>query len=136
MGSKAARKIPQVLIEYLEEKHGEEFANWYVKQANKGKRQVTQERQRMSAEVGRTGAYHEGHFRGAEDIDPKLGGGPTTGLTMRPEIAEINIAHKEAPRIDYAAMREAGIPQNWITDVYETVRLLLPENPHYWEISA
>ncbi len=121
MGSKAARKIPKVLTEYLEEKHGEEFADWYVKQANKGKRQVTAERQRMSAEVGKTGAYHEGHFRGAEDIDPKLGGGPTTGLTMRPEIAEINIAHKEAPRINYAAMEAAGIPQNWINDVYETV---------------
>ena len=121
MGSKAARKIPQVLIEYLEEKHGKEFADWYVKQANKGKRQVTAERQRMSAEVGKTGAYHEGHFRGAEDIDPKLGGGPTTGLTMRPEIAEINIAHKEAPRIDYEAMARAGVPQNWLTDVYETV---------------
>ena len=121
MGSKAARKIPKVLTEYLEEKHGKEFADWYVKQANKGKRQITAERQRMSAEVGKTGAYHEGHFRGAEDIDPRLGGGPTTGLTMRPEIAEINIAHKEAPRIDYEAMARAGVPQNWLTDVYETV---------------
>jgi len=121
MGSKAARKIPKVLVEYLEDKHGEEFADWYVKQANRGKRQVTAERQQMSAEVGKTGAYHEGHFRGAEDIDPKLGGGPTTGLTMRPEIAEVNIAHKEMPRIDYDAMVQAGVPQNWVTDVYETV---------------
>lgn len=121
MGSKATRKIPPVLIKYLEEKHGKEVADWYVKEANRGKRQITKERQRMSAESGKVGGWHEGHFRAGEDLDPRLGGGSTTGLNMRPEIGELNVAHKELPRIDYEDMRAAGIPQNWIEDFYETI---------------
>jgi len=121
MGSKATRKIPNVLIKYIEEKHGKPVADWYVKEANKGKRQITAERQRMSAEAGRTGSYHEGHFRAAEDLHSKLGGGSTSALNMRPEIDVINLAHKELPRIDYKSMESAGIPQNWIEDFYYTI---------------
>jgi hypothetical protein len=121
MGSKATRKIPPVLIKYLEEKHSKEFADWYVREANRGKRQITQERQRMSAESGKVGGWHEGHFRAGEDLDRRLGGGSTSGLNMRPEIGAVNVAHKDLPRIDYEDMRAAGIPQNWVEDVYETV---------------
>lgn len=121
MGSKAARQVPDVLLEWLNKNVSPEFSQWYAKNSRLGARQITTERQRMSADAGTVGAYHEGHFRGAKDVDPKMGGGPTTGLTMRPEIGVVNVAHKEAPRIPYEDMRRAGIPQNWIEDVFESV---------------
>jgi len=121
MGSKAARKVPDVLLEWLDKNVSPEFSQWYAKNSRLGARQITTERQRMSADAGTVGAYHEGHFRGAKDVDPKMGGGPTTGLTMRPEIGVVNTAHAEAPRIPYEDMRKAGIPQNWVEDVFESV---------------
>ena len=121
MGSKAARKVPDVLLEWLDKNVSPEFSQWYAKNSRLGARQITTERQRMSADAGTVGAYHEGHFRGAKDVDPKMGGGPTTGLTMRPEIGAVNTAHAEAPRIPYEDMRKAGIPQNWVEDVFESV---------------
>ena len=121
MGSKAARKVPDVLLEWLDKNVSPEFAKWYAKNSRLGARQITTERQRMSADAGTVGAYHEGHFRGAKDVDPKMGGGPTTGLTMRPEIGVVNVAHAEAPRIPYEDMRKAGIPQNWVEDVFESI---------------
>lgn len=121
MGSKAARQVPDVLLKWLAKNVSPEFADWYAKTSRLGARQVTGERQKMSRDAGTVGAYHEGHFRGAKDIDPKLGGGPTTGLTMRPEIGAVNVAHKELPRIPYEDMTRAGIPQNWVEDVFETI---------------
>lgn len=119
MGSKAIRRPPKEFITWLTDKGGKAFADWYVKEYGKAKSARSAERQRMSREAGPTGAYHDGHMRGAMDVDPELGGGPTSALSMFPEIGAVNVAHKELPRIPYEDMREGGVPQNWFEDAYE-----------------
>ena len=121
MGSKTVRQVPDVLLRWLEKNVSPEFADWYARQARSGDRQVTGERQKMSRDAGTTGAYHSGHYKGAMDVDPKLGGGPTSGMSQKPEIGAVNVAHKEAPRIPFDDMQKAGIPQHWIEDVTETI---------------
>lgn len=119
MGSKAIRKPPKEFIEWLTEKGGKEFANWYVKEYGKAKTLRSAERKHMSRDAGTVGAYHDGHMRGVMDVHPKLGGGPTSSLSMFPEIGVVNVAHKELPRIPYEDMRKGGVPQNWFEDAYE-----------------
>tara|TARA_Y100000401_G_scaffold12558_1_gene8577 strand:+ start:1430 stop:2446 length:1017 start_codon:yes stop_codon:yes gene_type:complete len=119
MGSKAIRKPPKEFIEWLTKKGGKEFANWYVKDYGKAKTVRSAERKHMSRDAGTVGAYHDGHMRGAMDVHPKLGGGPTSSLSMFPEIGVVNVAHKELPRIPYEDMRKGGVPQNWFEDAYE-----------------
>ena len=119
MGSKAIRRPPKEFIEWLTKKGGKAFADWYVKEYGKAKTARSAESQRMSRKAGTTGAYHDGHMRGASDVHPQFGGGPTSALSMFPEIGAVNVAHKELPRIPYENMREGGVPQNWFEDVYE-----------------
>lgn len=121
MGSNAVRKVPDVLILWLEENVSPEFADWYASQARSGDRQVRGLRQKMSREAGTTGAFHSGHYAGAMDVKSKLGGGPTSGMSQKPELGVLNVAHKEAPRVPFEDMQKAGIPQHWIEDVTETI---------------
>jgi len=118
---KGVRKIPPQFLEWIEAYYGDAVANWYKKTTGTGKAEATKQRQRMSDIVGATGAFHEGHFQGAKDFDPEMGGGPTTGRTLRPEIGVTNVAHAEKPRISKADMRRLGIPQFWVEDFYEAI---------------
>ena len=118
---KGVRKIPPGFIEWIEKKHGKEVAEWYVKTTGLTRGEASRQRQKMSATVGSTGAFHEGHFQGAKDFDPEMGGGPTTGRSMRPEMGVANVAHAEQARLDKLEMRRLGVPQFWLDDFYEAV---------------
>ena len=118
---KGVRKIPPEFLKWIETYYGKRVATWYKTNVGKGKAEATRQRQYMSDLAGETGAVHEGHFRGAKDFDPDMGGGPTTGRTMRPQIGKYNVAHAEMPRISYRDMRDLGIPQDWVTDFYEAI---------------
>ena len=118
---KGIRRVPPDVLAWIEDKYNRHVRNWYKRHVEKGRGEATRQRQEMSELAGKTGAFHEGHMRGAKDIDPEFGGGPTSGAAMRPEIGEINVAHGEKPRIPKADMTRAGIPQNWMEDFYEAV---------------
>lgn len=120
---KGVRKIPSTFLNWITETYGEEVAKWYKTTTGKGKAEASKQRIDMSANVGSTGAYHEGHFQGAKDFDTEtgMGGGPTTGRTLRPEPGFINVAHAEQPRISQRDMRRLGIPLDWVTDFYEAI---------------
>lgn len=120
---KGVRKIPQQFLDWISESYGPEVAKWYKTNAGRSKAHASKQRIDLSAEAGQVGSYHEGHFRGAKDFDLKtaMGGGPTTGRTMRPEIGVLNVAHAELPRIDKADMKRLGIPEYWVEDFYEAV---------------
>jgi hypothetical protein len=125
---KGVRKIPKEFLDWIENTYNKETAAWYKTNAGRSKAWASKDRINLSEEVGKVGAYHEGHFQGAKDFDLKtgMGGGPTTGRTMRSEIGVLNVAHSEKPRIPKAEMRRLGIPQYWIEDFYEA--LLEAEN--------
>jgi hypothetical protein len=118
---KGVRKIPPEFIKWIEVNYGAEVAKWYKKTTGTGKAEATKQRQGMSNLVGQTGAYHEGHFQGAKDFDGDMGGGPTTGRTMRPQIGVYNVSHAELPRISKRDMKRLGIPQYWVEDFYEAI---------------
>ena len=120
---KGVRKIPSTFLDWITETYGEEVAKWYKTTTGKGKAEASRQRIDMSDAVGSTGAYHEGHFQGAKDFDTEtgMGGGPTTGRTLRPEAGFINVAHAEQPRIAQRDMRRLGIPLDWLTDFYEAI---------------
>lgn len=118
---KGVRKIPPTFLDWITSNYGENVAKWYKTTTGKGKAEASKQRIDMSTQVGTTGAYHEGHFRGAKDFDPEMGGGPTTGRTLRPEMGLVNVAHSEQPRIDPREMRRLGIPQFWVEDFYEAI---------------
>jgi hypothetical protein len=109
---KGVRKIPPTFLDWIEQNYGPTVAKWYKTTTGKGKAEATRQRVDMSSEVGSVGAYHEGHFQGAKDfdVDTAMGGGPTTGRAMRPEIGVENVAHGEKPRISRRDMRRLGIP--------------------------
>jgi|DEB0MinimDraft_6_1074348.scaffolds.fasta_scaffold06937_1 hypothetical protein len=125
---KGVRKIPKEFLDWIENTYNKETAAWYKTNAGRSKAWASKDRINLSEEVGKVGAYHEGHFQGAKDFDLKtgMGGGPTTGRTMRSEIGVLNVAHAEKPRIPKAEMRRLGIPQYWLEDFYEA--LLEAEN--------
>lgn len=120
---KGVRKIPPTFLDWIEQNYGPTVAKWYKTTTGKGKAEATRQRVDMSSEVGSVGAYHEGHFQGAKDfdVDTAMGGGPTTGRAMRPEIGVENVAHGEKPRISRRDMRRLGIPPDWVTDFYEAI---------------
>lgn len=120
---KGVRKIPSTFLDWITENYGEEVAKWYKTTTGTGKAEASRQRINMSDAAGSTGAYHEGHFKGAKDFDTKtgMGGGPTTGRTLRPEPGFINVAHAEQPRIAERDMRRLGIPLDWLTDFYEAI---------------
>ena len=118
---KGIRKIPPTFLDWIEDNYGEEVAKWYKTTTGTGKAEATRQRQQMSKTAGSVGGFHEGHFQGAKDIDPEMGGGPTTGRTLRPEIGVTNVAHAEMPRMSKADMRRLGIPQYWVEDFYEAI---------------
>ena len=118
---KGVRKIPPEFIKLIETHYGKEVAKWYKTTTGTGKAEATRQRQGMSDIAGQTGAIHEGHFQGAKDFDGDMGGGPTTGRTMRPQIGVYNVAHAELPRITKRDMKRLGIPQYWVEDFYEAV---------------
>ena len=118
---KGVRKIPPEFIKWIEVHYGEKVAKWYKANAGKTKAEATRQRQSMSDLVDQTGAYHEGHFQGAKDFDGDMGGGPTTGRTMRPQIGVYNVSHAELPRISKRDMKSLGIPQYWVEDFYEAI---------------
>lgn len=120
---KGVRKIPQQFLDWISESYGPEVATWYKTNAGRSKAHASKQRIDLSTEAGKVGSYHEGHFRGAKDFDlaTAMGGGPTTGRTMRPEIGVLNVAHAELPRIDKRDMKRLGIPEYWVEDFYEAV---------------
>jgi len=118
---KGVRKIPPEFIKWIEVHYGEKVAKWYKTTTGTGKAEATRQRQGMSDLTGQTGAIHEGHFQGAKDFDGDMGGGPTTGRTMRPQIGVYNVSHAELPRITKRDMKRLGIPQYWVEDFYEAV---------------
>ena len=118
---KGIRKIPPTFLDWIESNYGPEVAKWYKTTTGTGKAEATRQRQQMSEAAGSVGGFHEGHFQGAKDIDPVMGGGPTTGRAMRPEIGLTNVAHAELPRMSKADMRRLGIPQYWVEDFFEAV---------------
>jgi len=118
---KGIRKIPPTFLDWIESNYGPKVAKWYKTTTGTGKAEATRQRQQMSEAAGSVGGFHEGHFQGAKDIDPEMGGGPTTGRTLRPEIGVTNVAHAEAPRMSKADMRRLGIPQYWVEDFYEAI---------------
>lgn len=120
---KGVRKIPQQFLDWIAANYGTEVAKWYKTNAGRSKALASKQRIDLSTEAGSVGAYHEGHFRGAKDFDVEaaMGGGPTTGRTMRPEIGVINVAHAEMPRIDKLDMNRLGIPEFWVEDFYEAI---------------
>ena len=120
---KGVRKIPQQFLDWISETYSPELAKWYKTTTGKSKALASKQRVDMSTTVGSVGAFHEGHYQGAKDFDveSQMGGGPTTGRTLRPEIGVINVAHAEMPRISKAEMKRLGIPQYWIEDFYEAI---------------
>ena len=118
---KGIRKIPPTFLDWIESNYGPDVAKWYKTTTGTGKAEATRQRQQMSEAAGSVGGFHEGHFQGAKDIDPVMGGGPTTGRAMRPEIGLTNVAHAELPRMSKADMRRLGIPQYWVEDFFEAV---------------
>ena len=118
---KGIRKIPPTSLDWIESNYGPKVAKWYKTTTGTGKAEATRQRQQMSAAAGSVGGFHEGHFQGAKDIDPEMGGGPTSGRTLRPEIGVTNVAHAEAPRMSKADMKRLGIPQYWVEDFYEAI---------------
>lgn len=118
---KGIRKIPPTFLDWIESNYGPEVAKWYKTTTGTGKAEATRQRQQMSEAAGSVGGFHEGHFQGAKDIDPVMGGGPTTGRAMRPEIGLTNVAHAELPRMSKADMKRLGIPQYWVEDFFEAV---------------
>ena len=118
---KGIRKIPPTFLEWISSNYGPNVAKWYKTTTGTGKAEATKQRQSMSEMAGSVGGFHEGHFQGAKDIDPEMGGGPTTGRTLRPEIGITNVAHAEMPRMSKADMKRLGIPQYWIEDFYEAI---------------
>ena len=118
---KGIRKIPPTFLDWIESNYGPKVAKWYKTTTGTGKAEATRQRQEMSKTAGSVGGFHEGHFQGAKDIDPEMGGCPTTGRTLRPEIGVTNVAHAEAPRMSKADMRRLGIPQYWVEDFYEAI---------------
>ena len=120
---KGVRKIPKQFLDWIKNTYNEDTALWYKTNAGRSKAWASKDRINLSEEVGKVGAYHEGHFQGAKDFDLKtgMGGGPTTGRTMRSEIGVLNVAHAEKPRIPKAEMKRLGIPQYWLDDFYEAI---------------
>jgi hypothetical protein len=120
---KGVRKIPPTFLDWIENNYGPDVAKWYKTTTGTGKAEASRQRIEMSKNVGSVGAYHEGHFQGAKDFDVEssMGGGPTTGRTLRPEIGVVNVAHAEKPRISKGDMRRLGIPQYWVEDFYESI---------------
>ena len=120
---KGVRKIPSTFLDWITENYGEEVAKWYKTTTGKGKAEASRQRIDMSDAVGSTGAYHEGHYQGAKYFNEKtkMGGGSTTGRSLRPEPGFINVAHGENPRIAERDMRRLGIPIDWLTDFYEAI---------------
>jgi hypothetical protein len=120
---KGIRKIPEGFLDWIEDTYNKETRTWYKTNAGKSKAFATKTRINLSEEAGQVGAYHEGHFQGAKDVDVEqgMGGGPTTGRTMRSEIGVLNVAHAEKPRIPKRDMRRLGIPQYWLEDFYEAL---------------
>ena len=120
---KGVRKIPKQFLDWIENTYNKDTALWYKTNAGRSKAWASKDRVNLSEEVGKVGAYHEGHFQGAKDFDLKtgMGGGPTTGRTMRSEIGVLNVAHAEKPRIPKAEMKRLGIPQYWLDDFYEAI---------------
>jgi hypothetical protein len=120
---KGVRKIPQQFLDWIAATYSPEMATWYKTNTGRSKALASQQRIKMSEASGSVGAFHEGHFQGAKDFDleTQMGGGPTTGRTMRPEIGVVNVAHAEMPRISKADMKRLGIPQYWVEDFYEAI---------------
>ena len=118
---KGVRKIPPEFLKWIEVHYGPEVVKWYKKITGTGKAEATKQRQKMSETAGSVGGFHEGHFQGAKDFDPEMGGGPTTGRTLRPEIGVTNVSHAELPRMSQADMRRLGIPKFWVEDFYEAI---------------
>lgn len=120
---KGIRKIPEGFLDWIEDTYNKETRTWYKTNAGRSKAFASKARINLSEEAGKVGAYHEGHFQGAKDIDVEqgMGGGPTTGRTMRSEIGVLNVAHAEKPRIPKSDMRRLGIPQYWLEDFYEAL---------------
>ena len=118
---KGIRKIPPTFLDWIESNYGPDVAKWYKTTTGTGKAEATRQRQQMSEMAGSVGGFHEGHFQGAKDIDPVMGGGPTTGRAMRPEIGLTNVAHAELPRMSKSDMKRLGIPQYWVEDFFEAV---------------
>ncbi len=118
---KGFRKTPEQWVEFLINTYGYEATKQYVKDTGRGKSHASKQRIDLSEAFEKVGSVHEGHFAAAKDQDlkRKLGGGPTSGRGLRPELGYLNVAHGENPRIPVSEMERLGFPTNWVSDFYE-----------------
>jgi len=118
---KGFRKTPEQWVEFLINTYGYEATKQYVKDTGRGKSHASKQRIDLSEAFEKVGSVHEGHFAAAKDQDfkRKLGGGPSSGRGLRPELGYLNVAHGEKPRISVSEMERLGFPTNWVSDFYE-----------------